>query len=292
MSSNFKQQKIKSFHNLYYSDGDHFKLRNLPYWINSYAHWLNKEVNNSLPEYYRSFKQGTIVMIDFGVRLGSEMSSGHFGVVINNNDDKYKRNIIVVPLTSKKKNSYVPLGNEVFSETQKLIIDKIKKWHKKQDALKIEIDTLSNDIKSIEEPPQKVIWEVSKQDITFQKTFNSLNVNSEFEITNNIITELEKHPNLSELPHLLKYLAVIKSIMIRLSDTAHHMEKLVSEVESLEKLFEELKKYNKETYADINNITTVSKLRVQKFSSYAISSNITLSANSIDKLRKRFYKIF
>lgn len=292
MISNFKQRKIQPFHQLYYSNTPHKKIDKLPFWIYSYAYWLDKEVNHKLPDFYRSFAQGTIVMIDFGVRLGSEMSNGHFGVVLNTKDNKYQRNIIVIPLTSKNKKQYVPLENEVFVKTKELVNEKLKEVKDKQKKLKYETGTLEDRVKEVETVPNDVIVEVSSQNQKFQDTFSQLNFSSsDIDSTNKLIQTLEQQISISELPNLLRYLAVLKSLIIRLSNLEKDYKGLSNQLDSLGGLVNHLTKYNKETYADVSSITTVSKLRVQKFSSYDISSNIFLDSSSIDKIKARLYKI-
>ena len=52
------------------------------------------------PKNYKKYERGTIIKVDFGVSLGSEMSQIHFAIVLNNYDN-YKNNVLtVVPLTS------------------------------------------------------------------------------------------------------------------------------------------------------------------------------------------------
>ncbi|WP_421016640.1 type II toxin-antitoxin system PemK/MazF family toxin [Furfurilactobacillus cerevisiae] len=108
-----KRKHIKLFETIYYNaDENNFKIGQLPVWIDTYAHWLDKEVNTGLPQYYREFHQGMLVMINFGVRVGSELSGPHFGVVLTHNDDKYHRTLLVAPLTSHGKEYHVDLGTE------------------------------------------------------------------------------------------------------------------------------------------------------------------------------------
>lgn len=64
-----------------------------------------KRVENNLSverKNYKKYQRGTIIKVDFGVGLGSEMSQVHFAIVLNNYDN-YKNNILtVIPLTSTK----------------------------------------------------------------------------------------------------------------------------------------------------------------------------------------------
>ena len=96
--------------------------KNLPYKFSYLDDWLLKNSNLLLNEAnemqknikrvennlsverknYKKYQRGTIVKVDFGVGLGSEMSQVHFAIVLNNYDN-YKNNILtVIPLTSTK----------------------------------------------------------------------------------------------------------------------------------------------------------------------------------------------
>lgn len=112
-SKQLKDKSFNKFKKVYYSDKNYFKMDHLPYWISSYSNKLNLEFTGRLPSYYPTFNQGNVVMIDFGVNIGSEMSGGHFGIVLNKKDDKYSRTITVVPLTSKLHDQHVSLGKNI-----------------------------------------------------------------------------------------------------------------------------------------------------------------------------------
>lgn len=96
--------------------------KNLPYKFSYLDDWLLKKANLLLNEAnemqknikrvennlsverknYKKYQRGTIIKVDFGFGLGSEMSQVHFAIVLNNYDN-YKNNILtVIPLTSTK----------------------------------------------------------------------------------------------------------------------------------------------------------------------------------------------
>ena len=65
---------------------------------------INLQNNNIslLSKNYKKYQRGTIVKVDFGIGIGSEMSQVHFAIVLNNYDN-YKNNVLtVIPLTSNK----------------------------------------------------------------------------------------------------------------------------------------------------------------------------------------------
>ena len=64
---------------------------------------VQKEHNGSSKKKYVKLKRGSIVFVNFGVNVGSEISGHHFAVVVNKDDTIYKPFTTVVPLTSKSK---------------------------------------------------------------------------------------------------------------------------------------------------------------------------------------------
>lgn len=98
-----KEKQLEKLCELYYGENldsymkQNFKYVQLPAWLNQYAYFLNNEIHGDLPAYYPRYKQGTLVMVNFGVKVGSELSGPHFAVVLSNKDDKYRSTMIVVP---------------------------------------------------------------------------------------------------------------------------------------------------------------------------------------------------
>lgn len=65
---------------------------------------------------FQRYKRGSIVMIDFSPSVGSETSGKHFGIVLTKNDSPNNAVLTVVPITSKSKPYYLPLGNFLMSQ--------------------------------------------------------------------------------------------------------------------------------------------------------------------------------
>ena len=119
-----KRRKLAKFNSVYYEGNpDNWKVSRLPNWMNFYGHSLNNELNGRLPRYYRKFKQGTIVMVDYGVPIGNELGGKHFGVIISNNDTKYKRKVTIIPLSSHYHKGYVDLGFDLMEGINSLLSD-------------------------------------------------------------------------------------------------------------------------------------------------------------------------
>lgn len=82
-----------------------------------------KEYDNQIGKIYKTYKRGTIIKVDFGVNLGSEMSQVHFAIVLNNYDNTKNNVLTVIPLTSKESKFNLDLKDLVIDK----LIEKIKK---------------------------------------------------------------------------------------------------------------------------------------------------------------------
>lgn len=72
---------------------------------------------------YRTYKRGTIVKVDFGIGIGSEMSQIHFAIVLNNYDNPKNNILTVIPLTSKASKFNTYLGTLITD----MLLDRISK---------------------------------------------------------------------------------------------------------------------------------------------------------------------
>ena len=108
--------------------------KKLPYKFAYLDGWLLKESkllleetskfeNNKERQTYKTYKRGTIIKVDFGVNLGSEMSQVHFAIVLNNYDNPRNNVLTVVPLTSKSSKFNLDLEVLIINT----LIDKVKK---------------------------------------------------------------------------------------------------------------------------------------------------------------------
>ncbi len=107
--------------------------KKLPYKFAYLDEWLLKKSKLLLSEsneyekhtnqIYKTYKRGTIIKVDFGVNLGSEMSQVHFAIVLNNYDNPKNNVLTIIPLTSKKSKFNLDLNNLVIDK----LITKIEK---------------------------------------------------------------------------------------------------------------------------------------------------------------------
>lgn len=126
--------------------------KNLPYKFSYLDEWTLKKSKKLLEEIekleikqenkFRVYTRGTIVKVDFGVGLGSEMSQVHFAIVLNKFDNPKNNVLTVIPLTSKKKTFNLDLGELVIEKLIKKVNKEIINVEKSN-----EIKNLNNDAK-------------------------------------------------------------------------------------------------------------------------------------------------
>lgn len=100
-----------------------YKFAYLDEWLLKNSKLLLTETNKYETKTYKTYKRGTIIKVDFGVNLGSEMSQVHFAIVLNNYGNPKNNILTVIPLTSKKSKFNLNLNSLVIDK----LIDKIKK---------------------------------------------------------------------------------------------------------------------------------------------------------------------
>lgn len=287
-----KENKLKKFNSVYYNgDAKNWKISRLPNWMEFYGNSLKKELGNKLPKYYRKFKQGTIVMVDYGVTVGNEMAGMHLAVVLSSNDNKYHKNIITVPLSSKYHKGYVDLGYEPLLGAQKLFKDKISNLKKEQNNILI---NLTNCIKKY---ISEKTFPLSSETIEFLEEnhidyspvikhkknnyFNSKEVAVIIQKDKNFIAAIKKINSWMTFPDLFKLVSYTDTL-IEIADSLINLE---VEIKNAEKLRDEIYKYSNHSYVNVSEIRSLSKLRVSKFS--YLSGNISISKDSLALIKSK-----
>lgn len=101
------------------------KFKNLDKWLERETNLFLGELKNKKRKYFK-YKKGTIIKVDFGINIGSELCYVHFAVVINADDNVGKDSLIVIPLTSKSGIGKVPLNNLIKNEVVKKTKEQLK----------------------------------------------------------------------------------------------------------------------------------------------------------------------
>lgn len=78
----------------------HKKFKYLPEWLRAKANYYNSDIKHSRKN-NKVFQRGALIMVDFGINIGNELSGNHFAVVLNKSDSPKNGVLTVVPVSSK-----------------------------------------------------------------------------------------------------------------------------------------------------------------------------------------------
>ncbi|QDW74402.1 type II toxin-antitoxin system PemK/MazF family toxin [Lachnospiraceae bacterium KGMB03038] len=266
-----KKEAIKSLNKLlesYINDpaGNHLKKANLlSYWIKDYVRMIDFEEKFD-PSRNIAYKRGNIVKIDFGFNIGAEYGGLHYGVVLDNKNAHSSPVVTVIPLTSIKStkkihDNNVELGNELYR------------------LLKLKYDTIS---KSLKEEQEEI-----KQELVLFKTLVHL--------TNDTIDELKTCETGTDnfkkkLDDAQKYL-----------DASYKLEKAWKEKEKhnteqqeyLDKIGNEISNMKAGSVALVNQITTISKIRIfDPRSLKGVLAGVSLSEENMEKINQKIKDLY
>ncbi|QLL73837.1 type II toxin-antitoxin system PemK/MazF family toxin [Lactobacillus crispatus] len=290
-----KRRKLAKFNSVYYDGNpDNWKVSRLPNWMNFYGHSLNNELNGRLPKYYRKFKQGTVVMIDYGVPIGNELGGKHFGVVISNNDTKYKRKVMVVPLSSHYHKGYVDLGFDLMEGISYLLAQRIIELQQKINKL----DKRLNDFVK-ENPVNPTIFNQDERQFLDENnidysvlaetttTFNLNNVQNKF---TNLINDIKNTDSWEKYPGIYEFVSSVESFVNFADSVENSLYEMQEGITQLNRLGHKLERYNKQSFAVISDVKAISKLRVTKLSHFTISGNAHISNAAMTKIKTELIK--
>jgi len=296
-------KSISQFNNIYFGvpHNQMFKLHYMRQWMEFYGYWLTREKNHK-PSYYTTFKNGSVVMVNFGPNIGSELSGNHFAIVLNNRDKRENKLLTVVPLSSKDHSNYLSLDKELFVSIYELAEKRLS------DLVEEKTTFLNN----LDDKMKRLIPKIVSYNLTetlnpqyfFKDSLNGfahkmhdfqMNFPKYIDFKNpirlkeliNVIIEIRNKEFKKDNDNL--YRDRLSSIIDKLNYLYSYLENgalLNEHIENLQELMNKMKKYSKNTFAIIPNVTTVSKLRVVKISRYTISRNVIISDNSLKKIRR------
>ncbi len=266
-----KKEAIRSLNNLlesYINDstGKHLKKANLiSYWVKDYVKLIDFEEKFE-PTKNIAYKRGNIVKLNFGFNVGSEYGGLHYGVVLDNKNSHNSPVLTVIPLTSIKDskavhNNSVELGNEIYR------------------SLKLKYDTISKNLKEENEEIQQAIGMFSAIVELAQNTFQ--------DVDNYPEGSDEYNQRLSDTGKYLDVAAKLKETWV--AKEKHN----VSEQEYLAKIGEEISRMKEGSIALVNQITTVSKMRIfDPRNLKGVLAGVSLSEESMEKINQKVKELY
>lgn len=246
--------------------GNHLKKANLlSYWIKDYVRLINFEEKFE-PTRNIAYKRGNIVKIQFGFNIGSEYGGLHYGVVLDNQNAHNSPVITVIPLTSSKNDhkihqNSVDLGNEIYR------------------LLKFKYDTINKSLKTEQQDIQEVLS-------LFNSMIDSINKSIE-ELRNYKRGTDEFDRKFSDTENQLDTAKKLRSIW---NEKMRHNSE---QQENLEKIGLEISRMKEGSIALVNQITTVSKMRIfDPRNIKGVLAGISLSEENIDKINQKMKELY
>lgn len=102
------------------------KFEHLYTWLYKTSLTFKNENNDFVSRFYPRFEYGTIVKVDFGINVGSEVSGPHFAIVLEKYDSTRINSLTVLPLTSQNKKHNLFLGDLITDEFTKRLNNYLK----------------------------------------------------------------------------------------------------------------------------------------------------------------------
>ncbi len=265
-----KKEAIKALNKMLESfinnpSGKHLKKAHLiSYWIKDYVQMINIEQKFE-PTKNIAYKRGNIIKLNFGFNIGSEYGGLHYGIVLDKKNDHNSPVVTVIPLTSIKDSSAVhpnsvELGNELYK------------------SLKLKYDTIS---KALKDEQQEIIQTIAAfsslvdlAEKTLQSSKGKENVN-----------ELQ-----AELDEVEKYLNAAEKIDALWREKQQHNEE---QQEYLDKIGEEISRMKKGSIALVNQITTISKIRIfDPRNLKGVLAGVSLSEDGMKKINNKVKDLY
>ena len=266
-----KKEAIKSLNKMlegFINDptGNHLKKANLlSYWIKDYVRMINFEEKFE-PTRNIAYKRGNIVKIQFGFNIGSEYGGLHYGVVLDNKNAHNSPVVTVIPLTSARENrtlhsNSVNLGNDIYR------------------LLKLKYDTID---KALKEEQQDIEETLSLFDSMLALTKKSVKE----------LEECDRNSNEFDQKFIVakEQLATLKKLQATWEAKSDHNKE---QQEYLEKIGLEISRMKEGSIALVNQITTVSKMRIfDPRNLKGVLAGISLSEENMEKINQKVKELY
>ncbi len=241
------------------------KANLISYWLKDYVRLIGFEEKFD-PSRNIAYKRGNVIKINFGFNIGSEYGGLHYGIVLDNKNSHNSPVLTIIPLTSVKDNkpvhaNSIALGNELY-RSLKLKYDTILKSLKDEQA---EIITTISAFSSLIEISEKTLTDAMECDRNSAEYANKLNI-----VSNGI-----------------KEASQLQDIWMQ--KKKHNIE----EQENLNKIGIEIAQMKEGSIALVNQITTVSKIRIYDPRNLrGVLAGISISEEGMDKINKKVKELY
>ena len=249
------------------------KFKYLPTHLQFKANSFEYENNKKEISKYQIYKRGAIVLVNFGINTGNELSGNHFAIVLNKSDHPKNSVLTVIPLSSKNKKIYLPLcdnifelvGDVVFNHTINNIVPEFQKW--------LDIRTEAN----------KIIKQIEINLEIFKKLEKKYSYNKDKMSEDNEFIRVRDES-----------IVLVDEIKEKENKFEIQRKELIKNIQTISKAAEKYdKNEGKNSYAMIQNIQTISKLKVMKpINEFDPIGKIYISKESMKKIDIEIFKTF
>jgi mRNA-degrading endonuclease toxin of MazEF toxin-antitoxin module len=287
-----KKQKLNEFSKIYLKNTDNFKINLLPRWLPYLTYELKKEIDGQKIEYYKRFVQGEVVLVNFGISIGSELCGPHFAVILNKKDTKYNSLLTVIPFSSKQNKKYVDLGRELILRMVDVTKKSLSAITNDTSVLSKELDdfkkTFSSDKSNTFTFSEKEKHMLEEQKLTELINFKKITIKvmGDNADVRRLVNKFAKIKRLGNYPEIERFYNKL-SLYLKISDKIQR--EYLNEKSALKKANQfalKIQEHNKSTYAATNNIKTISKLRLINFYDRGTLGKIIISNDSFAKIKE------
>ena len=267
------------------------KFKSLPYWLEESSHYFKLEANKELIDHYYYYPRGSVISVNFGVNEGSEFSNLHFAVVLNKRDSPQNRTLTVIPLTSKPKAGRFSLGKEIFNQTSNILSSTLADLRshlntqiERNKKLENKVKELQQKRRHIEKAHQETDKKISSFISESVSIDNTTDKKAEF---SKLYEEMTKQ--ITDLEKLNQKIDLLNKESKNVCDETRHCGE---DIDKLGKVVSIYKKYNKNTFVRIEDITTISKLRIRQINEFDPSGHIQLSSEQMRAISNEIMKLY
>lgn len=295
---NFK----KAYNNKEFKHREKFKY--LDCWVLSKSNYLlnNDRVytNNK-----KVFNRGALINVDFGVNVGTELSGNHFAIVLNKKDSRKNDKLTVIPLSSHEHPHCVTLTDTIrdtsFTKINELYVEILAIFHAKYiirvNRLKDLYKNISR-LQNVKEDLERTIGHklnlpsIDQEDMVIPpEPINYSDISEGMISIIPLIKKSQELYNKYEDPNdFLEHCSKINGK--KLSDLILDPTELQSSIELISKVLTAYTRYNKKTYAKIEDITTISKMRTRRINKFDPIGDIRVSNEVLNKIENEIKLCF
>lgn len=253
-------------------------------WIENWVKYLKiEQVFN--PRSIQALKRGSIVYDDFGFNVGREYGGLHYAIVLNKIDARSNHLLHVLPLTSVKETTDIsnlkyfqlPIGNEVFQLLSNKALKKVRelselydRFSKKDGELRekvVMVESLIEDNRKTLE----ILKNLSSSDIDDSSIKQILTINKNIDFASDQAEKIRQEAKENAI------------LLAELNEKLEYANKFILKTQNM----------NKDSIVLLNQITTISKMRLRDpKNNNSILNGIVLSDDTMDKIDEALKNIF